>query len=48
MNNAAALESATTRTQVYAVAKAAGIIISPELKRQLNLGGLRDYVRASI
>lgn len=48
MNITAALATSTTRTQVYAIAKQAGVTIPAELKKQLNLGGLKDFVRKYI
>lgn len=48
METLTALTAATTRTQVYAVAKAAGVTITTENKKQLNLGGLKDFVRKAI
>lgn len=38
------LKNCTNRTQVYKVAKAMGVTIPAELKKQLTVGGLKDYV----
>lgn len=50
MNNtaAASISSAKNRTALYAVAKSLGVAIPAELRRQLTLGGLRDYVRKAV
>lgn len=51
MNTASAavlISSAKNRTALHAVAKDLGVVVPRELRRQLTLGGLRDYVRKAV
>lgn len=42
------IETAKHRSEIYAVAKREGIELTAEIKKTLNLGGLRDHVRSEI